>query len=254
MDQDLPKQIIEFAARTVDQVRAAVGVELGYDSETLPVVDHYLRAVPREQETTVQLIAAATGAYFGEVVRRVLGGRWEVDEAKPLASRLILPWGLSFVPAGFVAAAIVSSEEVDGVDTGFHIPDVISAQVEDALARMSPVTEEEFYSLCGAIRHPGTLARGRAGNHRRGPAQARAQAQLTTMRSAQTIALLGATRWTTPGYSPVGLSPVGLSPAGSGVVNYLGRAVTDRSEPLAPNPGTPGRSSSSVPGKITGLR
>lgn len=156
--QDLPRPIIEFAARTVDQVRAAVGVELSYDSETLPVLDHYLHTVPREQVETVHLIAAATGAYFGEVVRRILGGRWEIDESKPLEARFILSWGLSFAPAGIAVSAIFVSDEVGdivssagSIDTGFHVPDVIETHVQAALARMSPVTDEEYYSLCGRL-------------------------------------------------------------------------------------------------------
>lgn len=155
---DQPRQILEFAARTVDQVRAAIGVELSYDSETLPIVDHYLQNIPRDQFATIRLIAAATGAYFGEVVRRHLGGRWDLDERKPLEARLILSWGLSFAPAGVVAAAILSSDEVDDIamgrgdiDTGFRVPDLIQSHVSDTLARMSPVSTEEYYSLCGRL-------------------------------------------------------------------------------------------------------
>ena len=144
-----PQQIVEFAARTVDQVRATLDVELGYDSETLPIVDHYLRSVPRDQNATVLLIAATAGAYFGEVVRQVLGGRWEVDEASPMSARLILSWGLSFSPTGIVAAAIMSSDEVEHVDTGFHVPSPLRSHLQQTLERMSPVTDEEYYSLCG---------------------------------------------------------------------------------------------------------
>ena len=158
MTHDCPRQILEFAARTVDQVRAAVGVELGYDSETLPVVDHYLLSVPREQMATVRLIAAAAGAYFGEVVRRQLGGRWEIVEDRLLEARLILSWGLSFAPAGIVVAAILTSDEVAevehggyAIDTGLRVPDMIQSYVQTTLARMSPVTDEEYYSLCGRL-------------------------------------------------------------------------------------------------------
>lgn len=153
---DSPRQIIEFAARTVDQVRAVIGVELGYDSETLPVVDHYLSTVPADQAATVRLIAAATGAYFGEVVRRLLGGRWELEESQPLHARMILSWGLSFAPAGIVAAAILENDDIGAVgdvmggdiDTGFQVPDVIRSHIQETLARMSPVSDSDYYSLC----------------------------------------------------------------------------------------------------------
>lgn len=149
----LSQQMNEFAARTVDQVRAALGVELGYDSETLPIIDHYLRSVPHEQAATVMLIATSAGAYFGEVVRRVLGGRWDGAVTDPTQARLILPWGLSFSPAGVVAATIFASDTFPAVDVtldaSFHAPDVIQPHLQAALARMSPVTDEIYYSLCG---------------------------------------------------------------------------------------------------------
>src|SRR5215470_2586232 len=100
MDAPLPPRIREYADQAVAYVRRALGVSLEYDSDTLPLLDHYLRTVPSEQAETVQLVIATSGAYFGEVVRRRLGGRWEVagEEAD---WRVVLPTGLNFSPAGF---------------------------------------------------------------------------------------------------------------------------------------------------------
>src|SRR5690606_35117645 len=73
-----PPVVQEYAAQTVRYVLGALRVELGFDSDTLPLLDHYLRSVPDEQPATLALVVATAGAYFGEVVRRELGGRWEV--------------------------------------------------------------------------------------------------------------------------------------------------------------------------------
>jgi hypothetical protein len=146
--ENAPVQIMEFAAQAVAYVRSALGVELAYDSDTLPVIDHYLRNVPKEQPETVALVASTAGAYFGEVVRRHLGGRWEID-GLPTAWRVILPTGLSLMPVGVVTAVIVQSDDIPDTDTGLGVPAILRPHLESVLERMSEVTHEEYYSLCG---------------------------------------------------------------------------------------------------------
>src|SRR5688572_11261628 len=109
MDAAVPARVREYADQTVEYVRRAIGLTLEYDSDTLPLLDHYLRNVPESQPATLQLVVATSGAYFGEVVRRRLGGRWELapsdGENQEPDWRVVLPTGLNFSPAGFVAAA-----------------------------------------------------------------------------------------------------------------------------------------------------
>lgn len=144
-----PVAVQEYATQTVRYVQAALGVELGYDSDTMPVLDHYLRNVPDEEPATLALVVSTAGAYFGEVVRRELGGRWEDTELEPIEWRMILPTGISLVPAGMVAAVIARDDGIGDLDTGLHVPSPLEAFVEETLERMSQVTEDEYYSLCG---------------------------------------------------------------------------------------------------------
>ncbi|MCG8417700.1 MAG: hypothetical protein MJE77_07110 [Proteobacteria bacterium] len=146
-----PQPIGEFAAQAADYVRAAVGIELDYTSETLPLVDHYLRGVPSQQPELVELVITTAGAYFGEVVRRRLGGRWQLVAEKPTQWRMILPIGLSICPAGIAAAVIAQSDDLDDLDTGLDAPDPIWPVLEAALERMSQVTTDEYFSLCGRL-------------------------------------------------------------------------------------------------------
>src|SRR3569832_2674586 len=93
---------------------------LEYDSDTLPVLDHYLRTVTSgAQAEALELVITTAGSYFGEVVRRRLGGRWEitargdVDDERPpgppgsneAACRVVLPTAQNFSPHGFLATA-----------------------------------------------------------------------------------------------------------------------------------------------------
>ncbi len=183
-----PAPVRSHADEAVRYVQAALGVELSYDSETLPVLDHYLRTVPEDRPEALALVIATAGAYFGEVMRRHLGGRWQLSTSAPdpvgpdlvgpdpvgpdlgpdldpkpssvaqtapsaipsaTTWRLILPSGISCSPAGLVAAAIVMHDDIEDLDCNFEVPRVLRATVETVLARMSDVTEEEYYSLCG---------------------------------------------------------------------------------------------------------
>lgn len=145
-------KVTELAAETVRYLRAAVGVEVTYDSDTLPILDHYLRTLPRDNTALVTLVIASAGAYFGEVVRRTIGGRWALHDdgdGDPAGWRLFLPTGLSFSPAGVVTSVIARSDDLDALDSGLHVPGPLQSVSEEVLGRMSEVSEDEYYSLCG---------------------------------------------------------------------------------------------------------
>jgi hypothetical protein len=158
MDNPVPPRVREYAEQVVTYVRNALGVTLEYDSDTLPVLDHYLRTVEGTQVATLQLIITTSGAYFGEVVRRRLGGRWELtggetaDEngGKDVEWRMVLPTGLNFQPAGFVAAAIAQAD-LDDLDSELDAPPRMRPYVQQALQRMGEVSVEDYYSLCGRL-------------------------------------------------------------------------------------------------------
>ena len=143
------QQVDELAGQAVAYVQRALGITLGYDSETLPVLDHYISTVPRDRPEMIELVTVTAGAYFGEVVRRQIGARWEMDNpAQAMSWRIVLPTGLNFSPMGFVAAAIVG-DELGDVDTAFDAPPAMLPYVEVTLGNMSEQSDQEYYSLCG---------------------------------------------------------------------------------------------------------
>ena len=157
MDSVVPARIREYADQAVEYVRRALGLTLEYDSDTLPLLDHYLRTlseVATEQVATVKLVVTTAGAYFGEVVRRRLGGRWELGgesaEEQAIEWRMVLPTGLNFAPAGFVAAAIAMAD-LDDLDSEFDAPPRMRPYVQQALERMGEVSVDDYYSLCGRL-------------------------------------------------------------------------------------------------------
>jgi len=144
-----PPRVREYADQAVAYVQRALGVTLEYDSNTLPVLDHYLRTVPDDQPAALQLVVATAAAYFGEVVRHELGGRWELG-SKESEWRVVLPTGIHFSPAGFVAAAIAKAD-LEDLDSEIGAPARMLPHVQQALSRMGEVSVDEYYSLCGRL-------------------------------------------------------------------------------------------------------
>lgn len=153
MDDPAPPRVHEYAEQVVTYVQRALGVKLEYDSDTLPILDHYLRTVQETaataQPATLQLVIVTAGAYFGEVVRRRLGGRWELGP-EDIEWRMVLPTGLNFAPAGFAAAAIAQAD-LDDVDSELDAPPRMKTHVQQALQRMGEVSVDDYYSLCGRL-------------------------------------------------------------------------------------------------------
>ncbi len=144
--QDLPMEVGELAARAVQYVEKSVGVTLSFDSETLPILDHYLSTVADASVEAAELIAVCAGAYFGEVVRRCVGGSWKTTDTEALSWRLILPGGMWFLPAHVALAAIRRTDEFND---DLNPPAKMVTTATDALARMGDVTANDYYSLCG---------------------------------------------------------------------------------------------------------
>jgi len=149
MLDSVPPRVREYADQVVSYVQRALGIQLEYDSNTLPVLDHYLRSVPEDQPAALKLVVATSGAYFGEVVRQRLGGRWELSDQEA-EWRMVLPTGLNFSPVGFVAAAIARAD-LEDLDSEIAAPPRLLPYVQLALARMGEVSVDDYYSLCGRL-------------------------------------------------------------------------------------------------------
>jgi hypothetical protein len=144
-----PPRVREYADQAVAYVQRALGIKLEYDSDTLPVLDHYLRTVPTDQPAALQLVVATAAAYFGETVRNLLGGRWELGNSEA-EWRVVLPTGIHFSPAGFVAAAVAQAD-LEDLDSEIGAPARMLPHLQQTLARMGELTVEEYYSLCGRL-------------------------------------------------------------------------------------------------------
>jgi hypothetical protein len=144
-------QVLELAAACVAYVRRAVGIELDFTPDTLPILDHYLSTVLAEGDEKpeiVELVVSSAGAYFGEVLRRSLGNmRWHLDDADPSAWRLELEHVfLFFNPLGMAREAIVGAEQ-PGWMAHLEVLPRDRSLLEQSLARMGDVREDDYFRL-----------------------------------------------------------------------------------------------------------
>jgi hypothetical protein len=144
-----PAAVADLADSCVRFVKQALGLELDYTPETLPVLDHYLREqVAGTKPEVVELIAAAAGAYFGEVVRRsVPGARWHSPEGDHAGHRLEFePFFLCFNPIG-VAMEVLAQDDVADWGAHFQVLDEAREAVARSLATVENVPPEDYYTF-----------------------------------------------------------------------------------------------------------
>ncbi len=149
-----------------EQVRRALGFELDGSTTSLAVVDHYVSlARDEDREPIVSLLAAGAGAYYGELVRERIGGTWVGDGTDPRRLRLLAePQFVHFSPVDQAYEAIAGTALSDDdprvapgptFDSSFGLrppsperpDDDEAAWLHDRLAELSPVPEDQFYSL-----------------------------------------------------------------------------------------------------------
>ncbi|HET6583143.1 MAG TPA: hypothetical protein VFG69_06845, partial [Nannocystaceae bacterium] len=155
-------------------------------STSLAFVDHYLRSVRQGERKDARsetrapillLVAAEAGAWYGELVRREIGGQWIGDGRDPRSLRLLLrhQW-LHFAPVDQALEAVLGPDGDDSdrmpegppLDTAFHARTAAGSPARDGagdgtphdatppddaswlaerLLELPPVAEDEYYSL-----------------------------------------------------------------------------------------------------------
>ena len=148
---DAPLELLELAESCRRFVVSALGVELDYDPDTLPVLDEYLRVAgsgARDRPETEPLVATTAAAYFGEVARRRIDGMWRRSPSVPdewlISARRAF---LSFSPLGMVRGAMARSEEHDGPGAELSLAPDDQAVAAARLAVFPEVPEEEYFLL-----------------------------------------------------------------------------------------------------------
>jgi hypothetical protein len=152
-DAALPAQIGDWAEACRTFVKEALGIELDYTPETLPLLDHYVRTKASPATDEVRgLLTPPLGAYFGEVVRRSLdadGVRWHAPPGNDALESHRLEFEaffLCFNPIG-VALEVLLADDAEGYGAHFQLLDESRPAVEAALAESESVSADDYYTF-----------------------------------------------------------------------------------------------------------
>jgi hypothetical protein len=145
---DPPPAVAELAAACVRFVASRYGVMLDFTSDTLSLVDQWIRDARAEvtsRPETEGLIVSAAGAYLGEVVRRRFGGEW-FAEGDYAGWRLYLSTVyLAYNPIGMVREALILGP-AEGWHSHFELDPGEREAIEARLAALPAVDDEEYYA------------------------------------------------------------------------------------------------------------
>ncbi len=144
-----PAEVAELARACIEFVKKATGMELDYTSETLPVLDHYVRTARDEvtgKAELLALVAAPVGAYLGEVARRKFAARWFAPPGEHRRFRLEL--GDVFLSTNPIGAAVEALllDEAPAWGARFRLRPADEAIAEQALANLPEVDVEDYYA------------------------------------------------------------------------------------------------------------
>lgn len=148
---DVPVAVLELSESCRQFVQRALGVELEYDVETLPVLDAYLQMAGggvADRPEAEPLVANTVAAYFGEVVRRRIDGFWRrrpslPDEWQLCARRAFF----SMSPLGIVLESMAKGADHPGPSSELFLAPDDRVIAEGRLAVFPPVSESDYYLL-----------------------------------------------------------------------------------------------------------
>lgn len=142
-----PPQVAELIAACMRFVASKYKVALDGTSDTLSLVDQYVREARTAFEArpeSIDLVAPAVGAYLGEVMRQEFGAEWFADGSHESWRLYFNNVYLAFNPVGMAREAITMKEE-QGWNAHLTLDPAEREAIEERLAIMPDVDEDEYY-------------------------------------------------------------------------------------------------------------
>lgn len=152
---ETPESVRELAEACEQYVVRALGFQLDYSIETLPVLDQYVldvRASVAERPDLMPLVSHALGAYFGEVMCRTLGGFWRTPSPNVVDWQVCLTQVFLWLnPVGVASDALAGHTDHGGPSSQLRVSPEDRELVAARLARLEAVDEEQYYSFSTRI-------------------------------------------------------------------------------------------------------
>lgn len=152
---ETPDNVRELAEACEQYVVRALGFQLDYSTETLPVLDQYVldvRASVEQRPDLMPLLSHAVGAYFGEVMCRTMGGFWRIPSPNVVDWQVCLTHVFLWLnPVGVACDAIAGHTEHGGPSSQLRVSLEDREFVRARLARLQGVDEAQYYRLSTRI-------------------------------------------------------------------------------------------------------
>jgi len=142
-----PPAVAELVAAASRFVAARYKVALDGTPETLSLVDQYVRdarEAVRERPESLELVAPALGAYFGEVARHAFGAEWFAEGAHDAWRLYFTNVYLAFNPIGLAREALTMRDE-EGWHAHFEVDPGERDAIDERLRAIPEVDEEDYY-------------------------------------------------------------------------------------------------------------
>jgi hypothetical protein len=143
-----PAEVAELSASCARFVLAKYGVPLDGTSDTLSILDQYVRDARGDlliQPASLPLLEATIGAYFGEVLRRAFDSKWFASGDHDSWRLEFHEVYLTFNPVGMAREALTLGE-AEGWHAHLEMDDAEKDVVLARLALLPEVSDDEFYA------------------------------------------------------------------------------------------------------------
>jgi hypothetical protein len=147
-DQGAPSNIAELANGCVRFVAARYGATLDYTSDTLSLLDQWVRDARREhviRPEVARIVETAGGAYLGEVMRLAFGGHWRTVGEESDWRLLLSSAYCAFNPVAMVREAIELAP-AEGWHAHMDLDPSDRDAIEARLAALPEVDDDEYYA------------------------------------------------------------------------------------------------------------
>jgi hypothetical protein len=150
-----PEPIKDLVSACLRYVKQALGTDLDFTPDTLPLLDHYLTDVREElsaKPELAELTAHAAGAYFGEVLRRQFRGFWR-SPSESLHDYQVCS-SVAFVsinPFGVAYDALYGGTEHGGPRSNLRVAPEDQGYITARLATVPELPEDQFFLLTTRI-------------------------------------------------------------------------------------------------------
>ena len=143
-----PSNVAELADGCVRFVATRYGITLDYTSDTLGLLDQWVRDGRREaaeKPEVARIVETAGGAYLGEVIRRAFGGIWRIGAEESDWRLLLSSVFCAFNPIAMVREALRLAP-AEGWHAHMDLDPSDREAIESRLAALPEVADEEYYA------------------------------------------------------------------------------------------------------------